>query len=542
MNYAIEKLAAVGIEVNSDGKLQQDRSVQLYEDGHLYDYGRGGVHYTSAEEFITERLDLHDAPVQVNKTVNISAPKYDVVKIYNAYAHQFKELEKKFKVQAMYEVLPEAYWTRTPNYIGYSFKDKSITISVLDNEVPQAVTIRSSGDIKWKTFGKKSFIPTRLTGKDEVYIASGMGEILLMDLMGYDYIGLQSDSVIHHLSSLELGSLDTLIILPDNDTSFTSKIDKIIELTNPRKSVLVKYEDDDVRDLATRLNNPAALQEYIDNNQDVLHEYETLKQIEAEERAEAKARKEKKILTIKNKSKNFTPHSEYTPIQGYEVYSLPILDVKLHEIADEHPLHDEVSRNALKADLDMNGQLTPVIIYRGKIVDGRHRYWLLLELGVDNILATKLPDSYTLEDVRSVVFSSEIRRHQTPTQKAIQAYLYSLKHGLSQSKSAKKFGASKQMVSKAVFVDKHKGKQDVYDLYHGKKVIIGTRSTDSLSVYVNLIEDELEEKRKANCKITRLSNDDVRITAAPYIDALKKEHVDVVSYIARQAYRLAEEM
>ena len=200
----ISLLAQYGIEVNRNGTILQDKSCKLYSDGQIHDFGRGGLHYFTAKEFLDERTDLHDAPIQASTLSVNPTPKYNLQNIYNSYKQQFKDVDESFKLKAMHELLPPDYWHIIPDYIGYSFKDSSLTLSVFNDADVEAVTIRKSGTIKWKTFGSKIYIPTKLTGKKDVYLASGMGEILLMDLMGWDYIGLQSDGISKHLQKPDI--------------------------------------------------------------------------------------------------------------------------------------------------------------------------------------------------------------------------------------------------------------------------------------------------------------------------------------------------
>ena len=193
-----------------------------------------------------------------------------------------------------------------------------------------------------------------------------------------------------------------------------------------------------------------------------------------------------------------------------------------------------------KDNIEAFGQLEPVLLYKGKIVDGRHRYWVLKELGIPTIKVKIISSKHTLEQVREIVFSSEVRRHQSPTQKAIQAFIYIEKHGITYREAEVKFAVSKKMISTAKFVSEHKGKKILMDLYHGKKVSLGTRTTDSLSVYRKLIENEMEALRVATLTIKPMAMTDIIYAAKPYIDAFKNEHTDVLKHLSKIAYNMAE--
>ena len=93
-------------------------------------------------------------------------------------------------------------------YIGFSSRYKSLAISLFDSEDVKAICIRSAWDsdgnpIKWKTYGSKRFIPYRIFDKDDpaIFVGYGIGEFLLFELLEFNYIVLQSDSIAKSLSS-----------------------------------------------------------------------------------------------------------------------------------------------------------------------------------------------------------------------------------------------------------------------------------------------------------------------------------------------------
>jgi ParB-like chromosome segregation protein Spo0J len=47
--------------------------------------------------------------------------------------------------------------------------------------------------------------------------------------------------------------------------------------------------------------------------------------------------------------------------------------MQLHSLTETHPVMSIEQYEAFKADIAKNGQMQPVIAYRDKIVDGRHR-------------------------------------------------------------------------------------------------------------------------------------------------------------------------
>lgn len=120
-------------------------------------------------------------------------------------------------------------------------------------------------------------------------------------------------------------------------------------------------------------------------------------------------------------------------------------DQQLHKLVSTQPKMNDAQFAAFVQDIKENGQLQPVIRYRSKIVDGRHRLLALQELGIATIKANDLPNNMQLEDVVKVVESAEKRRHQTPTQLAIKAYRLYQRKGLTitQDEAIKTVGASR---------------------------------------------------------------------------------------------------
>ena len=123
------------------------------------------------------------------------------------------------------------------NVLGYSRKYKSLTMTLTDtNGEIQTIVIRHATDkdgnkVKWKTHGSKKYIPYKIhDDEDFIFLYSGMAELLLVESLGFSYIGLQSDSMVKHLPQ-ELKHLTkdkVIVILQDNDESF-KKIVPIIE-------------------------------------------------------------------------------------------------------------------------------------------------------------------------------------------------------------------------------------------------------------------------------------------------------------------------
>ncbi len=163
---------------------------------------------------------------------------------------------------------------------GYSFKDQSLTMAIKDsNGVIQAIVIRHAQDqdgnqIKWKTYGSKRYMPYKIhADEDFVFLYSGMAELLLMELFEFSYIGLQSDSMVRHLTQelQDLSKDKVIVVLQDNDESFKSIVTEIEEFfSSSYKVITIDFEKIlgkelpkgyDFRDFCNEIGNIAIVKE-----------------------------------------------------------------------------------------------------------------------------------------------------------------------------------------------------------------------------------------------------------------------------------------
>jgi len=91
---------------------------------------------------------------------------------------------------------------------------------------------------------------------------------------------------------------------------------------------------------------------------------------------------------------------------------------EFHPFANVFPLLDGDDLGTLTEDIRENGQREPVILYDGKILDGRNRYRACVELGIPAIFDHSKA-SNDEEALRESVSRNLRRRHLTPTQRAL---------------------------------------------------------------------------------------------------------------------------
>jgi len=225
------------------------------------------------------------------------------------------------------------------------------------------------------------------------------------------------------------------------------------------------------------------------------------------------------------------------PSEIQEVYSLPISAVKLHSMTEDNPLMNDEEFLELKNDIELNGQMEPVDLYKKNlIVDGRHRYLVLKELGIDTIKCFNLPYMMSLDDVEAIVKSRETRRHQTPTQKAIRAWKHHISGNDSMSATALKYGVAKPQIAYCSKISKSKGTDILETLFNGGSVVVDGKHTKSLANIYNSIKAEEAVKMKQDLSSTKKPDREVIAEANTVWDFIKSRDDEVLMALAKIIY------
>lgn len=90
-----------------------------------------------------------------------------------------------------------------------------------------------------------------------------------------------------------------------------------------------------------------------------------------------------------------------------------------HPAANTFPLVEGAEREALKYDIEAYGLHDPIIVFEGQILDGRNRYELCLELGIEPDVLNVTPHDIGHDPVSYVVSRNLHRRHLSPSQVAM---------------------------------------------------------------------------------------------------------------------------
>jgi hypothetical protein len=179
-----------------------------------------------------------------------SIKSYDLQEIHDNFMKGRETVSEEILVKQGNELINGLFYLSTPNpkaakhLFGYSYKDNSVTIHLKDKEgVVQTVAIRQSGDVKWKTYGSKKFIPYRIED-DFIFLYSGMAETAIIEMLGLSYIGIQADGMVRHLPEelKELTADKTIIVLQDNDSSFREIVPKIKEFFSRSEVLVIDFE------------------------------------------------------------------------------------------------------------------------------------------------------------------------------------------------------------------------------------------------------------------------------------------------------------
>lgn len=88
--------------------------------------------------------------------------------------------------------------------------------------------------------------------------------------------------------------------------------------------------------------------------------------------------------------------------------------MKVHPIADDYADLTPAERSALYLDMQANGQVQPIVAWRGEIVDGKHRYAICQQLNIEPKIYDITNECTTEEAMRARVRSlNQHRRSRT---------------------------------------------------------------------------------------------------------------------------------
>src|ERR1700731_405463 len=93
-------------------------------------------------------------------------------------------------------------------------------------------------------------------------------------------------------------------------------------------------------------------------------------------------------------------------------------DYQLHPLCELLPPMSEAELQALAEDIKTNGQLEPILVYKGKILDGKNRYRACKIAGVEPNTIKFSPTETHRTPEEYVLSQNVLRRQLTQSQKA----------------------------------------------------------------------------------------------------------------------------
>lgn len=139
-----------------------------------------------------------------------------------------------------------------------------------------------------------------------------------------------------------------------------------------------------------------------------------------------------------------------------------IAEYKFHDIANIYPLANEKEFELLKESIKERGQLSPIVIFDKKIIDGRNRYLACKDLGVDPNV-----DKFTGTEAEALKYAIELnsgRRHMSKQQAAMMAANYVLESRTGTGKKVSISNASKMFIVSIKYINRAKSIKEKSDV------------------------------------------------------------------------------
>jgi hypothetical protein len=175
----------------------------------------------------------------------------------------------------------------------------------------------------------------------------------------------------------------------------------------------------------------------------------------------------------------------------------------------------------LKNDIVANGQLIPIVLRVGKILDGRHRHKVCIELGI-SVMCKEVGD-ISDQDALTIVVSNAINKVTDTDAAKTEAYLICKAKGITKSDMPKTFSRlNSNYVSKLSFIEKE-NPEYLNVLLHQNKVRLFNCEFKKIEDYgtINGLWRTLKGNRKLTGQVTEIIPDPV---------SAKSHSIDLESY------------
>ncbi len=203
--------------------------------------------------------------------------------------------------------------------------------------------------------------------------------------------------------------------------------------------------------------------------------------------------------------------------RGYQLVELDPMNLEIHELANINPMMpaDQYAEFAKKFEKGFDKSVSHIVLYKGKVVDGRHRTKVCKELGI-KLWGRNLAGTMSAQEVQDFVENTENRRHQTATQLAVGAYKYYMDMATAGTPVSQEYAAAKKLsnrkhLARAKDLAGLIGEELMDRLHDGEKLKVVnpqtgiTSQTDALVTLINYFTNrnaELVAKTAVNSVLT----------------------------------------
>lgn len=208
-------------------------------------------------------------------------------------------------------------------------------------------------------------------------------------------------------------------------------------------------------------------------------------------------------------------------------------DLKPHPATDVLPRMTESEYADLKRDIKANGQQQPILVWEGKILDGRERYRACKALGIQP--KTRVLANLAGSAEQMVVSLNVHRRHLTESQKAMVAACVATtsvgsnqtSQGVTQGEAAEKFNTSPDSIQRARKVIEFGNKSLVQVVIQGKLDVTNARriASNPANVKRNFKDMGKEGLMQMAKMAEKQGNAEKRARRLAKVDAAQKNNV-----------------
>ncbi len=209
--------------------------------------------------------------------------------------------------------------------------------------------------------------------------------------------------------------------------------------------------------------------------------------------------------------------------------------VAIHNLAKKHRVQSEQEFISLVNSIMISGQLQPIILYRDKAVDGRHRISALKKLGIEWVKYIELPNNWSLKQVEEAVIGTDNGRNDSSLQKAAKAYIDFYENGHDKGEAAEyaiKHGTTPGSMSKIGKFAEYYGIERVKEAYNHGKVKVNEQFKSTISALYKLALEASKSGDNDGDEVVVLNSKIVNADADKIISTARKMEDDDLYYLA----------